>query len=403
MSELTDKLNEAKAKLLKKAIVGVKQAGKYLKDQAGKSVDTARNAVVAGAVAPVGAGIAQKYSKPANKEKRYTSADVAALATAMKTRGTSESLAERLLNHSKLLESDKTEKKSAGKTITKATGAGTVAGAAGGAVGLGKVANHLTGGIAGTVAPGLKGSLIRGTRTAAKILGGVRGGIAGAAVGAGAGVAKAIHDKKKVKEKNESLIEALNRLKSIVEEENGLPKKKRELTPEQKARRQERRKLRRQLEKQGLYKKKPRSGAVTTTSGGQKFSNDAIEAAKNANKNAAQAAQAAGDKKIKINLNRPKGAKPANAAKPAQAAQTATQNIQASAQKLTDAAKKMKNSKTAGGAEAAKKVFNKSATFRKFAAKAGRVGALKGAAAAAGAAGALYGAKKLLDKRNKGN
>lgn len=399
MSELTDKLNEAKAKLLKKAIVGVKQAGKYLKDQAGKSVDTARNAVVAGAVAPVGAGIAQKYSKPANKEKRYTSADVAALATAMKTRGTSESLAERLLNHSKLLESDKTEKKSAGKTITKATGAGTVAGAAGGAVGLGKVANHLTGGVAGTVAPGLKGSLIRGTRTAAKILGGVRGGIAGAAVGAGAGVAKAIHDKKKVKEKNESLIEALNRLKSIVEEENGLPKKKRELTPEQKARRQERRKLRRQLEKQGLYQKKPRSGAVTTTSGGQKFSNDAIEAAKNANKNAAQAA---GDKKIKINLDRPKGAKPANAAKPAQAAQTATQNTQASAQKLTDAAKKMKNSKTAG-AEAAKKVFNKSATFRKFAAKAGRVGALKGAAAAAGAAGALYGAKKLLDKRNKGN
>ena len=403
MSELTDKLNEAKAKLLKKAIVGAKQAGKYLKDQAGKSVDTARNAVVAGAVAPVGAGIAQKYSKPANKEKRYTSADVAALATAMKTRGTSESLAERLLNHSKLLESDNTEKKSAGKTITKATGAGTVAGAAGGAVGLGKVANHLTGGVAGTVAPGLKGSLIRGTRTAAKILGGVRGGIAGAAVGAGAGVAKAIHDKKKVKEKNESLIEALNRLKSIVEEENGLPKKKRELTPEQKARRQERRKLRRQLEKQGLYQKKPRSGAVTTTSGGQKFSNDAIEAAKNANKNAAQAAQAAGDKRIKINLNRPKGAKPANAAKPAQAAQTATQNTQASAQKLTDAAKKMKNSKTAGGAEAAKKVFNKSATFRKFAAKAGRVGALKGAAAAAGAAGALYGAKKLLDKRNKGN
>ena len=393
MSELTDKLNEAKAKLLKKAIVGAKQAGKYLKDQAGKSVDTARNAVVAGAVAPVGAGIAQKYSKPANKEKRYTSADVAALATAMKTRGTSESLAERLLNHSKLLESDKTEKKSAGKTITKATGAGTVAGAAGGAVGLGKVANHLTGGVAGTVAPGLKGSLIRGTRTAAKILGGVRGGIAGAAVGAGAGVAKAIHDKKKVKEKNESLIEALNRLKSIVEEENGLPKKKRELTPEQKARRQERRKLRRQLEKQGLYQKKPRSGAVTTTSGGQKFSNDAIEAAKNANKNAAQAA---GNKKIKINLDRPKGAKPA------QAAQTATQNTQASAQKLTDAAKKMKNSKTAG-AEAAKKVFNKSATFRKFAAKAGRVGALKGAAAAAGAAGALYGAKKLLDKRNKGN
>ena len=232
MSELTDKLNEAKAKLLKKAIVGAKQAGKYLKDQAGKSVDTARNAVVAGAVAPVGAGIAQKYSKPANKDKdrKYTSADVAALATAMKTRGTSESLAERLLNHSKLLESDKTEKKSAGKTIIKATGAGTVAGAAGGAVGLGKVANHLTGGVAGTVAPGLKGSLIRGTRTAAKILGGVRGGIAGAAVGAGAGVAKAIHDKKKVKEKNESLIEALNRLKSIVEED-GLPKKKRELTP----------------------------------------------------------------------------------------------------------------------------------------------------------------------------
>ena len=84
------------------------------------------------------------------------------------------------------------------------------------------------------------------------------------------------------------------------------------------------------------------------------------------------------------------------------AKETATQNTQASAQKLTDAAKKMKNSKTAG-AEAAKKVFNKSATFRKFAAKAGRVGALKGAAAAAGAAGALYGAKKLLDKRNKGN
>ena len=184
-----------------------------------------------------------------------------------------------------------------------------------------------------------------------------------------------------------------------MEEEEGVPKKKRELTPEQKARRQERRKLRRQLEKQGLYQKKPRSGAVTTTSGGQKFSNDAIEAAKNANKNAAQAA---GDKKIKINLDRPKGAKPANAAKPAQAAQTAAQNTQASAQKLTDAAKKMKNSKTAG-AEAAKKVFNKSATFRKFAAKAGRVGALKGAAAAAGAAGALYGAKKLLDKRNKGN
>lgn len=370
-----------KLKALTKGKKALKAIGKYAKETASKSADTARNAIVAGAVAPVGAGIAQKYTnRPKKRDQKYSTTDVAAIATAMKNK--SESYSEKFDRSLLVLEKDDVKK------IAKGAATGTAVGGAAGAVGLGKVAHHLTGGIKGTVASGVGGKLIRGGRIAAKVLGGARGAITGLAVGTAAGTAKAIHDKiKKNKNKNEQLIESLIRLKTLVEEE-GVPKKKRFLSPEQKARRQERRRLRRQLNKQGLSTSK--AGKVSTSQGPQKVSQGAIDAAKKA-QNAKPVASSAPNK---ITTDKIIG-------KPPLKVPPQPKEIKPASQVLQNAAKEISKKTSKAPQKTAQSVFKKTSALRNVVKKAGKVGALKGAAGTAVVGAGLLGAKKLLDKNKK--
>lgn len=107
-SEAYSKLCEVNIELAKrvgkKTLSGLKKAAGYTKDSLAKSADTARNAIVAGAVAPVGAGIAQKYnqsSKEKKDPKKYSESDVAARVAALRK---NESLTERLKGYKTILE-----------------------------------------------------------------------------------------------------------------------------------------------------------------------------------------------------------------------------------------------------------------------------------------------------------
>ena len=383
---LSNKLFEMNAKLAKKigdkVVKGAKKVGQYAKETVAKSADTARNAIVAGAVAPVGAGIAQKYTnKPKKKDQKYTSAEVAALATAMKNRGeASESLSKKLFSHLSILEKEEKKESGAKKVVKGAAqgaGIGLAGGAAGGAV-LGRtVGKALTGGLKGKVASGVAGAAAKGVRglttTAGAVGGGALGltrGLVGGALLAGG---KHLYDKhkanKETSKKNESLIEALDRLKSIYEEE-GIPKKKRILTPEQKARRQERRKLRRQLEKQGVIQKKPRSSSVKTIQGEPNLAKSLDNI-----KNSQEASKVAADNASKL--------------------KTASQKT------VSDGAKKLSQTIKSTAKGNANKTLRHSQALKRVLNKAAFKGGLKGAAITAGVGAAGLAAKKMYDKNKK--
>ena len=373
------KLYEVNAKLAKKlgtkTVAGLKKVGQYAKDTVSKSADTARNAIVAGAVAPVGAAIAQKYNyKDKKKEPRYTAAEVAALAAAMKK---TESLSNRLVNHLAILEKEDKEESGINKVAkgaAKGAGVGLAAGSALGATAGHAVGKALTGGLKGKVAGGLVGAAAKGVRALTTAggagVGGALGLTRGAAGGAIVAGGKHLYDKhqanKETSKKNESLIEALDRLKSIYEEE-GLPKKKRILTPEQKARRQERRKLRRQLEKQGVLQKKPKSGPVKTIQG---------------------------EPNLASSINNVK-----NAQKTAQTASNTQKTAQAVEKTVADSAKKM--GQTIKGVNKTNRPFRHSQALKKVLNKAAFKGGLKGAAITAGLGAAGLAAKKAYDKNKK--
>lgn len=375
---LSNRLFEANIKLAKKlgdkVVKGAKKAGEFAKENIKKSGETARNAIVAGAVAPVGAAIAQKYThNDKKKEPRYTAAEVAALAAAMRNKN--ESLSNKLLSHLTILEKEQKEESGAkkiAKGAAKGAGIGLAGGTAGGAVLGHTVGKALTGGLKGNYATGLAGAATKGVRaltTGAGALGGgalglTRGLVGGALVAGG----KHLYDKHKAKKetskKNESLIEALDRLKSIYEEE-GVPRKKRVYTPEQKARRQERRRLKRQLEKQGISTSKPRSGPVKTIQGEPNLA------------------------KSLENIKNPQQA--ANTAKAtSQAANTAKAAVSDGVKKATGATK-----------NTAKKAFRHSQALKKVLNKASLKGGLAGAAITAGIGAAGLAAKKMYDKNKK--
>jgi len=379
------KLFEMNAKLAKKlgikTVTGLKKAGQYAKDTVAKSADTARNAIVAGAVAPVGAAIAQKYShKDKKKEPRYTAAEVAALAAAMKNKN--ESLSNKLFSYLTILEKEQKEE-SGVKKVAKGAAKGAGIGLAGGtALGAGvghTVGKALTGGLKGNYATGLAGAATKGVRalsTGAGAAGGAalgltRGLVGGALIAGGKHLYDKHKAKKEISKKNESLIEALNRLKSIYEEE-GIPKKKRVLTPEQKARRQERRRLRRQLEKQGISTSKPRSGPVKTIQGEPNLAKS-IENAKKA-KQTTNTAKTAGAASSTVNKT----------------AETTKKFVSDGVKKATGATKNTVN-KTLRHSQALKKVLNR-ASLR---------GGLAGAAITAGVGAAGLAAKKMYDKNKK--
>lgn len=365
---LSNKLQEANIRLAKKlgtkTVAGLKKVGQYAKDTAVKSADTARNAIVAGAVAPVGAAIAQKYThNDKKKEPRYTAAEVAALAAAMRNKN--ESLSNKLLSHLTILEKEQKEESGAkkiAKGAAKGAGLGLAGGAAGGAVLGHTVGKALTGGLRGNYATGLAGAATKGVRaltTGAGAAGGAalgltRGLVGGALIAGG----KYLYDKHKAKKetskKNESLIEALDRLKSIYEEE-GAPRKKRIFTPEQKARRQERRRLKRQLEKQGISTSKPRSGPVKVIQG---------------------------EPNLAKSID--------NAKKAQQTANTAKAAVSDGVKKVTGATK-----------NTAKKAFRHSQALKKVLNKASLKGGLAGAAITAGVGAAGLAAKKMYDKNKK--
>ena len=394
----SDKLFEANAKLVnklgKKAVSGLKKAGDFAKYNLAKSGETARNAIVAGAVAPVGAGIASKISTKDTKKKepRYTAAEVAALATAMRAK--QESLSQKLISHLDLLEKKEDKEESGIKKVAKGAAVGAGSGLAlGGSSGaaLGNTATKLlTGGLKGTVAPGMLGKTIKGVRTIGTVGGAVTGGAFGSTRGAVSGAivggAKHLYDKYKNSKKHESLIEALNRLVAIYEENE--PRKRKPLTPEQKARRQERRRLRRQLEKQGIIQKKPRSGPVKVIQGNQVFSQKAMDNAKSAVKSTdkPQATQA------KPQATQATQATQTTQAKP-QATQAKPQATQAKPQ-----AKPSTNTKALGKAN---KVIKHSQALRKVLNKAAFRGGLTGAAITAGAGAAGLAAKKIYDRNKK--
>lgn len=380
----SDKLDEAAVKLAKKigdkAVSGLKKVGTFAKENAKKSVEPARNALVAGAVAPVGAAIGAKLAhKDMTKEKKYSPAEVASIVAAMKKYN--ESLYQKLANSLAILEKitkDKKSEESGLKKVAKGAatgaGAGLAIGTAGGAAVGHTIGKTLTGGLRGKVAGGLVGAAAKGVRAlttgAGAGVGAALGVTRGAAGGALAAGGKHLYDKHQTSKKNESLIEALDRLKYIYEEENaasgdGTPKKprgKRILTPEQKARRQERRRLRRQLEKQGVYQPKKRGGAITTSTV------DASGKISTAAKKLSNSVDTAGNT--------------------SQVSQKGAEGVK----KLNNAAKNI-----------GRKTFKRSQAYNKLINRAALKGGIKGAAITAGLGAAGLAAKKLYDKNKKEN
>ena len=397
------KLDEVNAKLAKKisdkALPFLKKAGDKSKEAIKRAGVTAQNAIVAGAAAPIGVKIANSYNKPKKKEQKYSASDVAAIAAALKK---NESLSQKLISHLNLLEKKETKPEESGlkkvaKGAAKGAGVGLATGTAGGALLGHAIGSAVTGGLKGKVAGGLVGAAAKGVRALTTGIGATGGAALGVTRGAAGGAlmagGKHLYDKhqankKEIKKKNESLIEALDRLKIMYEAEgiggdNPKPRKKRQLTPEQKARRQERRRIRRQLQKQGAYVPKRKGGKVTTYQGAQKLDPEAVAKAKETLKNNSANINTNSSQKIKIDVDRPKIAKPAN-------------NNANTIDKLDKAVKSTSNKMSK-----ANKVFKKPQTYRKLVNKAGKIGGIKGAAIAAGVGAAGLAAKKLYDKNKK--
>ena len=401
------KLDEVNAKLAKKisdkALPFLKKAGDKSKEAIKRAGVTAQNAIVAGAAAPIGVKIANSYNKPHKKEQKYSASDVAAIAAALKK---NESLSQKLISHLNLLEKKETKPEESGlkkvaKGAARGAGLGLATGTAGGALLGHAIGSAVTGGLKGKVAGGLVGAAAKGVRALTTGIGATGGAALGVTRGAAGGAlmagGKHLYDKhqankKEIKKKNESLIEALDRLKIMYEAEglggdNPKPRKKRQLTPEQKARRQERRRIRRQLQKQGAYVPKRRGGNITTYQGAQKLDPEAIAKAKKSYANNSNIPSDP-NKKIKINTDKPKApSKPA-----ASSANTETVNKIDKAIKSTAKANKINK---------ANKVFKKPQTYRKLVNKAGRIGGIRGAAIAAGVGAAGLAAKKLYDRNKK--
>ncbi|MBQ3421210.1 MAG: hypothetical protein IJH34_05995 [Romboutsia sp.] len=389
----SESMQEASAKLqafMKGGKEVAKKTGQFFKNRSGKMLDTAQNAIVAGAVAPVGAGIAQKYANKSDhktnspkktKDKKYSSAELAAIATAMRNK--SESLSNKLYEAVSLLEKDSAKK------VAKGVAIGAGVGGAAGLAGLGKLATDLTGGVTGTVATGPKGAAIKGVRTLAKTIGGVQGALKGGAAGGIVGGAKAVKDKaKEVKDKvltkSEQLIQVSNTISSILEASYRKEPPKKETTPEQKAKRQERRKIKRQLKSQGLDTTRKRANTEIPQL-------KSLSAAPHTSQTAPH-----------IEVSQPVEVKKPEVKKPSLTPEQ-IEKMRKDSSKTAEVGKahdyKMKQ--LARNKDKAEKVFKKSQTLKKFIKGVKRKSFLAGAATTAALGAGGYLAKKAIDKNKK--
>lgn len=357
---------------------GAKKFGAFAKDTIKKSGDTARNAIVAGAVAPIGAGIAQKYNQPKKKDQKYSASDVAAIAAALKPK--SESLHDRLLSHlASLKESE--EKRESGlkkgvKTIGKATAGGAAVGGATGAT----LGGGLARGAAKTLGARSKrglGKVLRRGATALGAIGGggyglVNGAVKGAALGTIGVAAKALHDKHKAnKAKKAAMKESYDRLKSLLEFAR---KKSDNVAKHQKLPEPPAEKIKKKIVK--------KSQAVTNEA-------PAIDAAKQAKRKAAA---------IKGQATKAK-----NAANKAQELKNAiTKPLRDVAQGAAKEGSNVvnKTSKLSSDTKKVKDIFKGSSAMRDALKKKAFKAGLKGAAITAALGGAAYGVHKLRNRDN---